>query len=139
MQELQRMHSSNELKCTKIQPEKPVVVNKHGLRNGSFDFFVETEHGRKIGFEVLTRPSKGKMKEKLAYAEVVDEYVFVLPSEAISFYRKNEGPFKSITRGKFLPKEFARKNLYVWLFDIVERKFIMKKAISAIFNVEKAS
>ena len=139
MQELQRMRNSNELKCARIQPEKHVIVNKNGLRDGSFDFFVETEQGRKIGFEVLTRPSKGKMKEKLAYAEVVDEYVFVLPSEAISVYRKNEGPFKSITRDKFLPKEFARKNLQVWLLDIVERKFIMKKAIGAIFNVEKAA
>lgn len=66
--ELNRMRVQRDPEIVSISPEKTVLVEKNGVeREGKFDFLVQT--GQKtIGIEVLTRPSQGKLKEKLVYA-----------------------------------------------------------------------
>ncbi|MCR4368286.1 MAG: hypothetical protein NUV67_00060 [archaeon] len=137
---LKEINSSREFNgkhVNKILPEKEVTLTKKGMRKGSFDFFLETEEGTTIGMEILTRPSKGKLRQKLFYAHEADEYVFVLPKDAIEDYRKRDKVFRHLTRQKFLPKEFDNPKLHVWLFDRNSRKIIAKLPLAGLFNVQR--
>lgn len=133
--ELKKMHATGSESIARILPEKEVELKKSKVRIGRFDFFVEKANGKSIGFEVLTRPSKGKMKEKLPYSKEVDEFVFVIPEHFLDFYKKREknGMHDSV-RKKFLPKEFSDKKLFVWILDTENHKFTKKGLFSQIFN-----
>ena len=137
LHELKKMHLGLELPLFKITPEQEVLLEKHGLREGRFDFLVESSEGKLIGFEVLTRPSKGKLKEKLAYSKEVDTFVFVLPNNSLGLYRKlGKKTFHRIAREKSMPKEFNSPSLYVWLFNPKDKRFVEKALFSKVFNVE---
>lgn len=137
--ELNKMHLKQELELKKIQPEQTVLI--HSKKNsflsnqGKFDFLVETKENKLIGMEVLTRPSKGKMKDKLRYAKEADEFIFVLPFNAMEFYRKQKKVFHKKAKLKFFGKEFSDKNLFVWLLDLKNGKFTEKNVFNKIFNV----
>lgn len=140
LHELFRMDHSGELKFKRIIPEQDVVLSNNSPSNnskkGRFDFLVETLDGEFIGFEVLSRPSRGKLKEKLSYAEQCDRFVFVLPKNALEFYRKPKGKiFHKKARLKFFEKEFAAENLFAWILDTEKGAFTEKKRFSKIFNV----
>ena len=136
--ELKKMHVSGAESFTQILPEKEVELKKEKPRLGRFDFFAQTSKGKSIGVEVLTRPSKGKMKEKLSYSREVDEFVFVIPEHFLDFYKKHEknGLHDSV-RKKFLPKEFADKKLFVWILDSENHRFTRKGSFSEVFNVNQ--
>ena len=124
-----------------LKPEQGVILEplrEKGIeRKGSFDFLLETSNHELIGFEVLTRPSKGKLKRKLSYAKEVEKYVFVIPSGSFEFYkRKEKRPFEKISQEHCFPKEFNSEKLQVWLFDFWAKKFSQKGQFSKIFNVE---
>lgn len=136
--ELHKMHVKNEKPVSRIVPEQSVLIEKRSRkREGRYDFFVETEKGKTLGIEVLTRPTQGKMKEKLAYAKNVDEFVFVVPHNSLNFYRKPKAePIKRTVRLKSLGREFSSPKLSAWLFD--PRKGIVEKgSFSKLFNVER--
>ncbi len=136
LHELKKMHVLAQLQLKKIEPEKTVLIEKKGLRQGSFDFLVETVDGMQIGIEVLTRPSKGKMKQKLAYAKNVDQFIFVIPEHVLDAYKKHEKTGHHISgREKFFPKEFSDKKLFAWVFDLEKHKFTHKQGFSRVFNV----
>lgn len=135
--ELQKMRiQGNEEIISSIVPEKTVIIEKNGVeRQGRFDFFVRAG-GRNIGIEVLTRPSQGKMRKKLAYAKEVDEFIFALPNEALGLYRKKQmNGFKRIAPKKFLGKEFADPKLRVWMLDCKNRAVQEKGFFPEIFEV----
>jgi len=138
--ELNKMHVKQELNLKRICPEQTVLIhsktNSFCSNEGKFDFLVETKDNKLIGMEVLTRPSKGKMKNKLRYANEADEFIFVLPFNSMEFYRKPEKVFHKKAKLKFFGKEFNKKNLFVWLLDLSKGKFTEKKAFSKIFNVK---
>lgn len=136
--ELHRMHVRNEHPVSKIVPEKSVLIEKRSRkRAGKYDFFVEAENGKTLGIEVLTRPTQGKMKEKLAYAKNVDEFVFVVPHNSLDFYRKPRAePVKRAVRLKSLGREFSSPKLSAWLFD-PNKGIVEKGSFSKLFNVER--
>jgi len=119
-----------------IAEEWQVKLNKKQF--GSFDFFVKFIDNKTIGFEVLGRPSLNKLKAKLKYLPFVDKYVFVLPSDSFSFYRK---PTQKIFFKEFIPKSFplifSNKKIFVWLLDLKNKEVIKKELFSRIFNVSK--
>jgi len=130
------MERMKEIGAEKICKEQSVEL-PHG-RKGSYDFVAEIK-GQKIGFEVLCRPTKRKLKDKLRYLPYVDKYVFVLPANALSLYKRpNAKVFGLVSRPKFLPKEFGNKKLYVWLCDLETKHIFACAAFSRIFNVEEA-
>ena len=132
------MELLNSLQIKSILVEQPVLLEKRGLRAGSFDFLIETKTGKAIGIEVLTRPSKGKLKGKLPYSLEVDEFVFVLPSSSLEFYQKKEKKgFRSYARANAFSREFNKPNLKAWLFDVQEKAFQKKDIFNRIFNVKK--
>jgi len=135
--ELQRQRINKSPEILSIIPEKTVLLEKKGAeREGRFDFLVEAK-GKTIGFEVLTRPSQGKLKQKLAYANEVDEFVFALPHDSMGLYRKTElNGFKRIGRKKFLSKEFSNPKLKVWLLDCKNRAVLEKGFFPEIFSVK---
>ncbi len=136
--ELNKMHLNQVLEIKKICPEQTVLINSKNnscLNEGRFDFLVETKENKIIGIEVLTRPSKGKMKNKLRYASEADEFIFVLPFNSMEFYRKQKKVFHKKSKQKFFGKEFSKKNLFVWLLNLKEGKFTEKQLFSKIFNV----
>lgn len=139
--ELNRMHVRNELPLKFIHPEQTVILSSfQGLspRKGKFDFLVETMKGKLIGFEVLTRPSKGKMKEKLAYANEVDEFVFVLPHDAMQFYQKPKTKvFHKKCRLKYFGNEFSSSSLKAWMFNLRDGRFTEKSSFNKVFCVKK--
>ncbi|PIN99269.1 MAG: hypothetical protein COT90_00350 [Candidatus Diapherotrites archaeon CG10_big_fil_rev_8_21_14_0_10_31_34] len=139
--ELNKMHFNQELEIKKICPEQTVLIqsktNPDLCNKGSFDFLVETKKNKLIGIEVLTRPSKGKMKNKLRYAIEADEFIFVLPFNSMEFYRKpTKKVFHKKAKLKFFGKEFSDKNLFVWLLDLKNGKFTEKDLFNKIFNVK---
>jgi len=136
--ELNRQRVNNPPEHIAIHPEKTVLLEKHGVeRKGRFDFLVQTKD-KTIGIEVLTRPSQGKMKEKLAYANEVDEFIFVIPSQSMGLYRKHKtNGLKSIAHKKFLDKEFNEPKLRVWMIDCSQGKIEEKGPFSKIFEVQR--
>jgi len=139
--ELNKMHLNQILEIKKICPEQTVLIhsknNPFCVNGGKFDFLVETKNNKLIGMEVLTRPSKGKMKNKLRYAKEADEFVFVLPFNSMEFYRKPTTKiFHKKAKLKFFGKEFNQKNLFVWLLDLSKGIFTEKKPFSKLFNVK---
>lgn len=133
------MHANNEWNISRIIPEKDVLLHKHhALRKGSFDFLVETLDNKVIGVEVLTRPSAGKLKEKLVYANEVDEFVFVLPFNDLEFYQKpRQKVFHKQIRRTSFQKLFNNKKLSAWMLNISGAHFVLKDKFNKIFNVEK--
>lgn len=132
---LQEIKQARDFEFFSLKEEKP--LSEH-IPIGAFDFFLETTDGKKIGFEILTRPSKGKLKRKLEiYFHNVDEFVFVLPSNSLKFYQKqSKKGLHVITAQKKFPKEFSSKKLKVWLFDLETKQFTKKDTFNKIFNVE---
>jgi hypothetical protein len=137
--ELQRMHANSIVCLERIVPEQNVLLEcLHGNceREGRFDFLVGEKNGKTIGFEILSRPSQGKMKQKLSYAKEVDEFVFVVPSNSLELYlKKPKKPFKNLARQKFFSKEFSEKKISVWLLDIIQGVVEKKALFSEIFAV----
>lgn len=135
--ELQRMRVNKNPELLEISPEKTVLLEKQGKeRQGRFDFLVQAK-GRAIGIEVLTRPSKGKLKAKLPYASEVDEFIFVLPHDSMEFYRKRKmNGFKRAAPKKFLSSEFSSPKLQAWLLDYSNGKIAEKGAFSRLFEVK---
>lgn len=124
-----------ELNPEKLFPEHAVLLPNG--RKGSYDFLVE-HNGTKIGFELMSRPTKGKLKEKLAYLGFVDKYVFVLPFASLELYKRHSVKcFEPLTRPKFFPKEFASKKLFVWLCSIDEERIVERARFGKVFNVKK--
>ncbi len=135
--ELNKMRCKRQPEILNISPEKTVLLEKHGRDlEGRFDFLVQAK-GKTIGVEVLTRPSQGKMKEKLAYANEVDEFVLVLPHDSLGFYKKKKpNGLKRIVGKKFLEKDFADPKLKVWLLDCRQGRIAEKGSFSKIFDVK---
>lgn len=155
--ELHKMRVNQELSIHSIIPEKTVLLspsNSNGnysngnghytgnhffhdhVKMGSFDFLVETPN-KKIGFEVLSRPSKHKMQRKLMYLDKVDEFVFVIPSNSFEFFRKGKSKsFYFSLRKKFFPKEFKKQNLKVWLLNLNTLEIEEKNGFEQLFNVK---
>ncbi|MEM0360752.1 MAG: hypothetical protein QXK06_05460 [Candidatus Diapherotrites archaeon] len=106
-------------------------------RTGSYDFLIESSEGL-TGFEVMTRPTKGKLKEKLRYKGKVNVFVFVLPSNSLGLYRKpQKNGLHCTAKPKFFPKEFFEPSLQAWLLDAKTGRFTEKGAFFKIFNVER--
>ncbi len=137
LHELHRMRASRQPEIVSIVPEKTVLLEKHGsLREGRFDFLVQTKD-KTIGIEVMTRPSQGKLRSKLPYANQVDEFIFVLPHDALAFYRRKKlNGFKRLVPKKFLDSKFADKKLRVWLLDCKQGEVVEKGTFRRIFDVE---
>lgn len=137
--ELYKGHLTALQPLQKLEGEKTVILNKKGgtaKRLGKFDFYAELANGKKIGIEVLTRPTHGKIREKLAYAENVDQFIFVLPHEAMDIYRKRKSkPFKPVAKQKAFSKELNDPKLHVWLFDVANERFAEKGRFDKVFNV----
>ena len=124
-----------ELKPDMLWDEYRITLNDD--RIGSYDFLAEY-NGLKVGFEIMCRPTKGKLKEKLRYLDFVDKYIFVLPAGSFELYRKQRMKgFAPSTRPRFFPKEFASKKLFVWLCSLDEKRIIARARFNRIFNVEK--
>ncbi|MCX8190260.1 MAG: hypothetical protein N3F05_03490 [Candidatus Diapherotrites archaeon] len=134
----QVMYKATEKKlrqlCAKnIKTEQSVSLSPR--RTGSYDIFAEI-NGSFFGFEILCRPTKGKLREKLAYLPFVDKYVFVIPSNSLSLYRKCFAKsFGPITRPKYFPSEFNNKKLCIWLCDIEKRKITVCSRFNKVMNV----
>jgi len=134
--ELNRLRVTHEWPIEKILPEKTVLLTKNGsVRSGRFDFLVQTKD-KSIGIEVLTRPSQGKLKQKLAYASEVDEFVFVVPKEALEFYKKKDHKIPSRVRPSFFGKEFKSPNLKAWIVDLADGRILKKSVFSKVFNTK---
>ncbi len=99
---------------------------------------VLNKNGKTTGIEVLSRPSKGKMKQKLSYAKEVDEFVFVLPSNALELYRKNpRNGFRLQVRKLFFSAEFSTPTLQAWLVDPQSGTIVQKDRFSKLFNAKQ--
>jgi hypothetical protein len=132
-QEIKRMNRCGEIVVLEFKQEMPAHLERNKL--GYFDFFVRTPD-KTIGFEVMSRPTKGKLREKLCYANAVDEFVFVLPHNALEFYLRRPRPnFYEYTRTKSFPHEFSSDNLYVWMLDLEYGLFKAKALFREVFNV----
>lgn len=136
LHEFQKMRVNKQSVFEQIFFEKSVLLEKNGKqRHGSFDFLIKSS-GKLTGFEVLTRPTQGKLKEKLAYAELVDEFVFVLPKNFLNFYKKPVAKiFHKKAKLNFFEKEFNNPKLSAWLLDFETGKF-EKTKFGKAFNVE---
>ena len=141
--ELQRMRVNGVWPIRRMTQEQTVLLDgghlshrthTHSDREGKFDFYVETQK-KTVGFEVLTRPTKGKILKKMAYGKEVDDFVFILPEDALMPYQKTLPIHGWKVRPKYLPPEFAQKGLFVWLVDLEERRIAAKKPFTAIYNV----
>jgi len=118
-----------------IAQEEVTSLGNNAL--GAYDFVADSS-GKKIGVEVMTRPTKGKLKEKLRYKENVDQFIFVIPKQRLCFYEKE--PFKvfpSKARKKFFPSAFSDPKLLVWVYDMETGKIEKKERFSRAFNVER--
>ncbi|MDO8428737.1 MAG: hypothetical protein Q7S92_05990 [Candidatus Diapherotrites archaeon] len=102
---------------------------------GVYDFYFKA-NGKTIGMEVLARPSKGKLKQKLFYANYVDEFIFVLPVESFNFYKIQKLAFLSKVRPSYFSKEFNSEKLFVWLLDLEKKEFIAKNRFNKVFRVD---
>lgn len=139
LQEIKKCYSNPEF-CF-VKPEQTVILEplrENGSeRKGKFDFLLETSRHEIIGFEILTRPSKGKMKKKLSYLKEAQKFVFVLPANALEFYRRpEEKKFIKLSKLHYFPEEFNSSKLSAWLLDLKEKKFVKKTQFSKAFNVK---
>lgn len=137
LNELHRMRVNGVWPITRLVSEQTVLLSaaKHAAKEGRFDFYVETPR-KTIGFEVLTRPSKGKMLKKFLYRNEVDQFVFVIPHDALLPYQRTEKNHGWKVRESKLPPVFGEKNLYVWLVDVDAQRIIAKQPFSKLYNVE---
>ncbi len=135
--ELQRMRVNGVWPITRMTSEQTVLLKNgdHTPKEGKFDFWVETPT-KTIGFEVLTRPSKGKILKKLAYKEEVDDFVLVIPHDSLLPYQRTEKNRGWKVRPHFLPFAFGQKGLYVWLVDLNERRIVAKQPFPKHYYVE---
>ncbi len=135
LKELKRIQAIQGTAIERIEKEKPTPLPEN--RVGSYDFLTRSKSGT-VGFEVMTRPTKGKLKEKLRYRALVDKYVFVIPFNALGIYRKRKKRGYSVkARPKYFPKEFHDLGLRAWLLDTTNEKFTKKGAFHRIFNVKE--
>lgn len=136
-------HELNRLRVNHLWPiqtiwaEKSVLLSKNGSpRPGRFDFLVETPH-KTIGIEVLTRPSPGKLRQKMVYSSEVDEFVFVLPKNSLSNYSKSDKKIaKPIGRTHSLGRQFSVPSLKAWIVDLENGCFVAKTQFDKIFNAQ---
>lgn len=137
LHELNKMNLLGQTKIQSIAPEKTVLLEKNGKEcQGRFDFLVKTK-SKLIGIEVITRPTKGKLKEKLPYTESVDEFVFVLPENSMQLYRKRSKKImKELARASSFPKEFNNPKLFAWLLEMPKGKIREKARFNRLFNVK---
>jgi len=137
--ELRAPHAKDNLGITAVLEEAPVLLDRRGSHcMGKFDFLAETKNGF-VGFEVLARPTKRKILEKMAYADTVDKFVFVFPEGSLNLYRKpSKKTFVKRSKLNRLEKKFARKNVLVWMLDVYSKTFTQKGGIAEVFNVESA-
>jgi hypothetical protein len=142
--ELQRMRVNQIWPITRMTQEQTVLLDGNHLshrthtrstREGKFDFFVETPK-KNIGFEVLTRPTKGKILKKMTYMQDVDDFVFVIPHDSLQPYERTPKNHGWKVRPNYLPSEFAQKGLYVWLVDLEHRCITLKKPFASLYFVE---
>jgi hypothetical protein len=137
--ELQRMRVNQVWPITRMAQEQTVLLEgrrTHSVpREGKFDFFVETPK-KTVGFEVLTRPSKGKILKKMAYRSEVDDFVFIIPHDALLPYQRTPRNHGWKVRPRYLPDMFAQKGLYVWLVDLTAQKITSKGPFTRLYNVE---
>ncbi len=130
---LQELERDPEIK--KISQEEETFLENNSI--GAYDFFAKTGNGT-IGIEVMTRPTKGKLKEKLRYKKNVDCFIFVIPKQRLCFYEKEPiNIFPRKTRKKYFPKDFADPNLMVWIYNMETGKIEKKERFSKAFNVER--
>ena len=122
-----------ELKPRKVFKEYATTLSDG--KKGAYDFFI-IHNGQRIGFEVLSRPTKHKLKRKLRYLKEVDKFIFVMPSTSFSLYRRSDNAFPSFARPKKFPREFASEKLYVWLCSIKKKRITACAKFSKIFYVE---
>lgn len=133
LRELKRMGREKDLVIGSIEEEKHTMLPLK--RVGSYDFLVESGKGP-IGIEVMTRPTKGKLKEKLRYKGKVSVFVFVLPSNSLGLYRKTQNHgLPRQARPKFFPCDFRSDEIEVWLLDAASGQFTEKGTFAEIFNV----
>lgn len=136
LNELQRMRVNGVWPITRLTSEQTVLLNgTNKPKEGKFDFLVETPR-KTIGFEVLTRPSKGKMLKKFAYREEVDQFVFVIPHDALLPYHRTTTNHSWKVRPRYLPSSFGERGLYTWLVDLEKQAIIEKAPFSKMFFVE---
>ncbi|MDZ4256649.1 MAG: hypothetical protein U1C71_03510 [archaeon] len=135
--ELHRLRVTQTWSITKIRAEQTVILHptSHDQREGKFDFYAETPT-KTIGFEVLTRPSKGKLLKKFIYRPEVDEFVFILPNDALSKYRRKERFGRRVQSHFLLPSQFGERGLFVWLIDLQDRRIVAKEPFFKIYNVD---
>jgi hypothetical protein len=134
--ELQRLRVNGEWPITRMTSEQTVLLHAaHSLKEGKFDFLVETPR-KTIGFEVLTRPSKGKMLKKFVYRNEVDQFVFVIPHDALLPYQRTEKNHGWKVRPRYLPASFGEKGLYTWLVDLDTQAIVAKQPFSKLYYVE---
>ena len=139
LEEIENCYSNHSI-CF-LKPEQTVILEPlkdNGFeRKGRFDFLLETKDRELVGFEVLTRPSKGKLKRKLSYAKEAQKFVFVLPENSLELYRRMEKrPFEKFKKDHCFPKEFSSQSLQAWLLDLNEKKVVEKNVFSKVFNVK---
>lgn len=137
LHELNRIRVTGKWPITRMSSEQSVLLHAQNgsAREGKFDFLVETPR-KKIGFEVLTRPSKGKMLKKLAYMQEVDDFVFVIPHDALLPYQRTEKNHGWKVRSKKLPPLFGQKGLFVWLVDIDKQEIVAKQPFTKLYYLE---
>lgn len=134
--ELQRMRVNGEWPITRMTSEQTVLLRAaHAPKEGKFDFLVETPR-KTIGFEVLTRPSKGKMLKKFAYRSEVDQFVFVIPHDTLLPYQRTTSNHGWKVRPRYLPASFGEKGLYTWLVDLDAQTIVAKQPFSKLYYVE---
>ena len=141
LHELYKSNLLKEAEILKVVPEQTVLLEPlHGnsIRKGRFDFLVLNKNGKTIGIEVLTRPSRGKMRKKLSYAKEVDEFVFVLPIGSFEPYRKKpRNGFKLQGKKPFFSPEFSIPTLQAWLVDPQSGTIVQKDRFSRLFNAKQ--
>ena len=137
IQTLQQWRQSKAFPIHSVKTEQTVVLQSSGREKaGRFDFLIEMENGELVGIEVLSRPTKGKLKAKLAYSEGVDKFVFVLPHDSMELY---QNPKKSIYKKNAkhaLGREFNSPKLFVWPFHTHLKQFFQQQSFSKWFNVK---
>lgn len=137
LHELNRIRVNGKWPITRMTSEQSVLLRTHNAspRMGKFDFWVETPR-KTIGFEVLTRPSRGKMLKKLAYKHEVDDFVFVIPHDSLLPYQRTENNHGWRVRSKKLPTPFGQKGLFVWLVDIDKQEIVAKQPLPKLYYLE---